>query len=127
MGHDEHPDDRSTPMEETPRDGAPTPRGGAPTPRDGAPTPRGGAQAARGGAPTPRGGEMSTGARSMEETPRGGGVDTALLREGSEVGRQVKLPRDLLDAAAGAVGTAAGHPCLLLSLPVTLLYRLLLH
>jgi hypothetical protein len=98
MGHDEHPADRSTPVAETPR----------------------------GGALTPSGGEMSTGARSMEETPRGGGEDTELPREGTEVGRQVKLPRDLLDAAAGAAGTAAGHPCLL-SLLVTVLYRLILH
>jgi hypothetical protein len=105
MEHDEHPDDRSTPVVETPRGGAPTPRGVA---------------------LTPSGREMSTGARSIEETPRGGGVDTELPREGTEVGRQVKLPRDLLDAAAGAGGTAAGHPCLLLSLPVTLLYRLIL-
>jgi hypothetical protein len=113
MGHDEHPADRSIPVAETPRGGAPTPRGGAPT--------------RRGEALTPSGGEMSTGARSMEETPRGGGEDTELPRGGTEVGRQVKLPRDLLDAVAGMGGTAAGHTCLLLSLPVTLLYRLLLH
>ncbi len=93
MGHEEHPDDRSIPVAETPRGVAPT----------------------------------TSGARSMEETPRGGGEDTELLRDGSEVGRQVKLPRDLLDAAAGAAGTAAGHACLLLYLPVTVLYRLILH
>jgi hypothetical protein len=99
MEHDEHPDDRSTPVAETPRGGALAPRGVALEPTL----------------------TSSGGVTPMEETPRGGGVDTELLREGSEVGRQVKLPRDLLDAAAGAGGTAAGHACLLLSLPVTLL------